>query len=226
MEIKKKYVIIVAGGQGLRMGSEIPKQFKVIGNYPILMHTLNTFYQYDNSIHIILVLPHSHQEYWNQLCKDYNFHIKHTVVSGGNTRFASVYNGLNIISEPGLIAVHDGVRPFTSQQVIANAFKKAELFGAVIPVIDVIDSLREIMPDKSSKSVPRQKFRAVQTPQVFRSDILKRAYTQTYNEWFTDDASVVESAGYSVHLISGNTENIKITTPQDLLLAEMFISHA
>ena len=114
MEIKKKYVIIVAGGQGLRMGSEIPKQFKVIGNYPILMHTLNTFYQYDNNIHIILVLPHSHQEYWNQLCKDYNFHIKHTVVSGGNTRFASVYNGLNIISEPGLIAVHDGVRPFTS----------------------------------------------------------------------------------------------------------------
>lgn len=225
MEIIKKYVVIVAGGKGLRMGGEIPKQFRIIGGYPILMHTLNAFYRYDPTIHIILVLPHSHQEYWKELCKKHNFSVQHTLVDGGNTRFASVYNGLNIISDPGLIAIHDGVRPFISQSVIADAFEKAANLGAVIPVVEITDSLREIMPDESSRTVPRQKFRAVQTPQVFRSDILKRAYTQAYTEWFTDDASVVESAGYTVHLIPGNNENIKITTPQDLLLAEIFVTH-
>ncbi|MCH5328070.1 MAG: 2-C-methyl-D-erythritol 4-phosphate cytidylyltransferase [Coprobacter sp.] len=226
MEKGKKEVIIVAGGKGLRMGGDIPKQFRVIGDSPVLMHTLKAFYRYDNDIHIILVLPREQREYWNGLCRQYRFTIPHTLVDGGETRFASVRNGLEAVSPAGLVAVHDGVRPFVSQKVIAEAFTRAAETGAAIPVIEVTDSLREIRADGNSRSVPRQQYKSVQTPQVFRSDLLKEAYRQPYSEQFTDDASVAESAGYTVCLVPGNTENIKITTPQDLLLAEFLANHA
>lgn len=226
MEKKEKYAVIVAGGKGLRMGGDIPKQFRVIGDRPVLMHTLQLFHRYDNQMHLILVLPRSQREYWNELCRQYRFSVPHTLTDGGDTRFASVRNGLAAVTSSGLVAVHDGVRPFVSLQVIAEAFDAADRLGAVVPVIEVTESLREMIPGGTSRSVPRQQFKVVQTPQVFRTDILKLAYQQPYNEKFTDDASVVESTGYTIGLVPGNPENIKITTPQDLLLAESFVNHA
>ena len=207
-----KYAIIVAGGKGLRMGGEIPKQFRPISGHPVLMHTLEAFYRYDPEIRIILVLPEEHQNYWNDLCLQYRFTLKHRVVTGGPTRFHSVKNGLDTLPDNGLVAVHDGVRPLVSEEVIDNAFEEAKRSGAVIPVIEVTDSLRELTSDGKSKSVPRNLYRSVQTPQVFC-------------DCFTDDASVVEATGKEVKLIKGNAENIKITTPKDLLLAEMLLSH-
>ena len=220
-----KYVIIVAGGQGLRMGGEIPKQFRPISGHPVLMHTLEAFYRYDPEIEIILVLPEEHQNYWNDLCLQYRFTLKHRVITGGPTRFHSVKNGLDTLPDNGLVAVHDGVRPLVSEEVIDNAFEEAKRSGAVIPVIEVTDSLRELTSDGKNKSVPRSLYRSVQTPQVFKTALLKEAYSQPFCDYFTDDASVVEATGKEVKLIKGNTENIKITTPKDLLLAEMLLSH-
>ncbi len=220
-----KYAIIVAGGKGLRMGGEIPKQFRPVSGRPVLMHTLEAFYRYDPKIELILVLPESHQTYWKTLCLQYGFSIGHRIVTGGPTRFDSVKNGLDTLPDAGLVAVHDGVRPLVAQDVIGNAFAEAERSGAAIPVIEVSDSLRELTPDGKSKAVSRVLFRSVQTPQVFKTVLLKEAYRQPFCDFFTDDASVVEAMGKTVSLIKGNQENIKITTPKDLLLAEILLSH-
>lgn len=213
-------VIIVAGGKGLRMGSDLPKQFIPIGGKPVLMHTIEAFYNFDQDINIILVLPLSHQNYWQELCKKYNFKINHTIANGGETRFHSVKNGLSIVKE-GIVGIQDGVRPFASKEMIQRCFDATEKYQAVIPVIDSTDSLREMVDDEKSKIVDRSKIRLVQTPQVFHFETLKEAYQTDFKETFTDDASVVESMGIGIHLVKGEVTNIKITTPLDLKIGEV-----
>lgn len=219
----KKHIIIVAGGKGLRMGGEIPKQFLPICGKPVLMRTLEAFHAYDSSIHIVLVLPVSQQAYWKELCAEYHFALLHDVADGGETRFHSVMNGLAKIEGEGLVGVHDGVRPFVSQEVIARCYEEAAVKKAVIPVIGVVETVRQLV-DGESVTVPRDQYKLVQTPQVFDVALLRKAYHQEYTDMFTDDASVVEALGEKVHLVEGNRENIKLTTPFDLKLAELLCS--
>jgi len=216
----KKHIIIVAGGKGLRMGGDIPKQFLPVCGKPVLMRTMEAFYAYDADIHIILVLPVSQQAYWKELCQEYQFALSHDIANGGDTRFHSVMNGLALVEGDGLVGVHDGVRPFVSQEVIARCYEEAADCKAVIPVIDVVETVRHLTED-GSETVPRDHYKLVQTPQVFEVALLRRAYQQMYTDLFTDDASVVEALGEKVHLVQGNRENIKLTTPFDLKLAEM-----
>ena len=218
----RKHVIIVAGGKGLRMGGEIPKQFLPIGGKPVLMRTIETFHSYDADINVILVLPVSQQEYWKALCREYGFELPHKVADGGETRFHSVKNGLSMVDTEGLVGVHDGVRPFVSQEVISRCYSAAEELKAVIPVIEVVETVRHLA-NGSSETVPRDQYRLVQTPQVFDVSLLRKAYGQEYTSLFTDDASVVEAMGERVHLVEGNRENVKLTTPFDLKLAEMLV---
>ena len=218
----KRHIIIVAGGKGLRMGGDIPKQFLPVCGKPVLMRTIEAFYTYDNQIHVILVLPVSQQEYWRELCQTYNFNLPHEVADGGDTRFHSVSNGLALVDGEGLVGIHDGVRPFVSQEVIARCFAEAEQKKAVIPVIGVVETVR-CLEGEDSVTVPRDKYKLVQTPQVFDVALLKQAYHQDYTDMFTDDASVVEALGEKVYLVEGNRENIKLTTPFDLKLAEMLV---
>lgn len=219
----KNNVIIVAGGKGLRMGSDLPKQFIPIGNRPVLMRTIEAFYNFDNDINIVLVLPLSHQDYWQQLCKKYNLTVSHKIATGGETRFHSVKNGLAIVDE-GIVGVQDGVRPFASREMIQRCFDAAHDFSAVVPVIDSTDSLRQMKDDGKSEIIDRSKIRLVQTPQVFDVKILKKAYEVNYKETFTDDASVVESMGVDVHLVQGEVTNIKITTPLDLKIGALLVN--
>lgn len=213
-----KYALIVAGGKGLRMGSDIPKQFLPVGGKPVLMRTLEAFHAYDSGVKIILVLPHSQQDYWKRLCDQYQFQIPHTLVDGGETRFHSVKNGLAKVQGSALVAVHDGVRPFVSQDVLSRCYALAEDKMAVVPVIEVVETVRRLQ-DGASVTVSRDDYRLVQTPQVFDADLLRRAYSQVYTSAFTDDASVVEALGAKITLTEGNRENIKITTPFDLKIA-------
>lgn len=217
-----KYVLIVAGGKGLRMGTELPKQFLPIGGKPVLMRTLEAFYTYNSEIQLILVLPHSQQDYWKQLCWEYHFSLPHVVADGGETRFHSVKNGLALVNTPGLVGVHDGVRPFVSQEVISRCYDLAAEKKAVIPVIDVVETVRHLNGE-GSITVNRDDYKLVQTPQVFDVELLKQAYNQSYTSHFTDDASVVEALGVPVALTVGNRENIKITTPFDLKIATVLL---
>lgn len=217
-----KYALIVAGGKGLRMGTDLPKQFLPIGGKPVLMRTLEAFYRYSSEIQLILVLPHSQQDYWRELCAKYDFTLPHRVADGGETRFHSVKNGLAVIQGDGLVAVHDGVRPFVSQDVIARCYELAETGKAVVPVVGVVETVRQIN-ENGSVTVDRERYKLVQTPQTFDVGLLKKAYEQSYTSTFTDDASVVEALGVSVCLTEGNRENVKITTPFDLKLAEFLL---
>lgn len=212
----KKAVVIVAGGKGLRMGADIPKQFLPIDGMPILMHTIRRFYDYGSGIYIVVVLPSDQHTYWQQLCQQHQFTIPHTVTSGGTERFHSVLNGLQCVPcDTDIIAVHDGVRPFVSSQVIDRCFSAAIEHGAAIPVIDIVETLRHVTPD-GSNTVPRNEYKLVQTPQTFSASLLREAYRQPFSPSFTDDASVVEAYGHAITLVQGNRENIKITTPSDL----------
>ena len=221
------YVIIVAGGKGLRMGSDIPKQFLPIGGKPVLMRTLERFREYDKDLKIILVLPEAQQDYWQGLCKEYGFLVEYQLANGGKTRFHSVQNGLALIPDDaeGVVGVHDGVRPFPSIDVIRNCYTTAREKKAVIPVIPVVETVRHLLVHSKDKSitVPRDEYRLVQTPQTFDIQLLKAANRQPYNDGFTDDASVVESYGHEITLVEGNRENIKITTPYDMKIAEVLI---
>ena len=234
-----RFVIIVAGGKGLRMGGELPKQFIPIEGRPVLMRTLDTFHACDSSIQIILVLPRDHQEYWRELCALYSFTVPHRIADGGATRFHSVQSGLALVDAPeALVAVHDGVRPFVSHEVISRCYADAEAHGAVVPVIPVVETVRqlireeeaegearhlEVIVNSKSVTVDRNAYRLVQTPQTFRATLLRRAYKQPYTDAFTDDASVVEALGEAVTLVDGNRENIKLTTPFDLIVAKALI---
>ncbi len=215
----RQYVIIVAGGSGTRMGGSIPKQFLEVAGRPILMHTVQRFYDFDNDISIIVVLPADQIDFWKELCQQHNFIIPHTIVTGGETRFHSVLNGLQYTDEDSLIAVHDGVRPFVSRETLEKGFRLAMEKGTAIPVVQPPESIR-IIEDNRSKSIDRSTVRLVQTPQIFNGKILHKAYEQQYTDLFTDDASVVEKAGFPIYLYDGNRENIKITTPDDLIYAE------
>lgn len=224
------YVIMVAGGKGLRMGSDIPKQFLPIGGKPVLMRTIERFREYSEDLQIILVLPKAQQDYWKKLCKEYHFEVEYLLANGGETRFHSVQNGLALIPDDaeGVVGVHDGVRPFPSVEVIRNCYETARTVKAVIPVIPVVETVRHLtkcqtLCEADSVTVPRDEYRLVQTPQVFDIQLLKAANRQPYNDSFTDDASVVESYGHRITLVEGNRENIKITTPYDLKIAEILI---
>ena len=229
------YIIIVAGGKGLRMGSDIPKQFLPIGGKPVLMRTIERFREYSEDLQIILVLPEAQQDYWRQLCEDYHFDVTYQLANGGQTRFHSVQNGLALIPDDaeGVVGVHDGVRPFPSLEVIHNCYETARTQKAVIPVIPVVETVRKLdltkcqtLCEVESITVPRGEYRLVQTPQTFDIQLLKAANRQPYNEGFTDDASVVESYGHQITLVEGNRENIKITTPYDLKVAECIMHNA
>lgn len=232
----EEFVIIVAGGKGLRMGGDIPKQFLPIGGKPILMRTLERFRAYSETLQIILVLPEAQQDYWQELCKQYEFQVDYQIANGGQTRFHSVQNGLALVPDDaeGVVGVHDGVRPFPSIEVITRCYETARQTKAVIPVIPVVETVRQILPSNqsnpnavsnpSSITVPRDQYRLVQTPQTFDIQLLKAANRQPYNDGFTDDASVVESYGHPITLVEGNRENIKITTPYDITVAEAIIN--
>lgn len=218
-----KFAIIVAGGKGNRMNSDLPKQFIEVGGKPILMHTLERFYQADASITIILVLPKEQISYWQELQTTYRFEVPVLVTTGGDTRFHSVKNGLSLVDKPGLVAVHDGVRPFVSLTTILKGYEIARLHKTAIPVLDVIDSIRYVEVDHN-EAVNRANYRLVQTPQVFQVELLKNAYEQNFSDLFTDDASVIEALGESITLYEGNKENIKLTTPFDLKIAQVLIT--
>jgi 2-C-methyl-D-erythritol 4-phosphate cytidylyltransferase len=212
------------------MGSDIPKQFLPVDGKPVLMRTLERFRAYSSTLQIILVLPQSQQDYWKELCQKYNFTVAYQLTDGGETRFHSVQHGLALVPDDaeGVVGVHDGVRPFPSIDVIRNCYEAARTKKAAIPVIPVVETLRHIgIPSRTGGvggcTVPRSEYRLVQTPQCFDIQLLKAANRQPYNEGFTDDASVVEAFGFDVTLVEGNRENIKITTPFDLKIAESLV---
>jgi 2-C-methyl-D-erythritol 4-phosphate cytidylyltransferase len=214
-------VLITAGGAGVRMGASIPKQFLVFEGKPVLMHTIDRFYQTDPTFRLVIVLPADQQAYWKKLCHDYQFSVPHLCVDGGNNRFESVKNGLKHCPAEGLIAVHDGVRPLVSTELILRCFDRANKDGAVIPVMPVIESLR-MLTDTGTVAVPRDRYCIVQTPQVFKASILKEAYQKSVHSQFTDDASVVEAIGIPVSLVNGEPTNLKITETNDLELASLY----
>ena len=220
----KRAVVIVAGGSGSRMGAKVPKQFLLLAGRPILMTTIDRFHSFDHTMQIIVVLPESQIDYWQGLCVDYQFVINHKIIKGGNSRFQSVANGLAAISDDvQLVAVHDGVRPLVNQNTIYQCFMSAAADGAAIPVVPAVESVRWV-EDGASKALNRANIRLVQTPQVFRREVIIASYMQPYVDSFTDDASVAEAAGYAITLVEGNRENIKITTPDDLIFAEALMA--
>ncbi|MBR6758732.1 MAG: 2-C-methyl-D-erythritol 4-phosphate cytidylyltransferase [Bacteroidaceae bacterium] len=219
-----RYIIVVAGGRGTRMGSDTPKQFLPLAGSIVLMHTLERMAAAEPQAQLILALPHNQQEEWKRLCEKYHYTRQHRIVDGGATRFETVSNALQYVPNNAIVAIHDGVRPLVSIGVIRQAFATAIEKGSAIPVVPVVDSLRHI-DGETSHAVERSAYRAVQTPQAFNSTLLKAAYDTPYRNEFTDDASVYEAAGHHINLIDGNSENIKITIPQDIILAEYLLSH-
>jgi 2-C-methyl-D-erythritol 4-phosphate cytidylyltransferase len=217
------YVVIVAGGSGKRMGAEIPKQFLELAGRPVLMHTIERFKAFSESIEIITVLPENQLRHWMDLQKRYSFTIPQTIVKGGATRFNSVKRGLGFVSVPGLVAIHDGVRPFVSIDTIHRCFEEAGRSGNAIPVISPVESLR-IVDDEGNRPINRLNVKQIQTPQVFSAELIKKAYQQDYRPEFSDDATVLESMGEKINLIDGNRENIKITNPEDLLISAALIA--
>ncbi|WP_306640778.1 2-C-methyl-D-erythritol 4-phosphate cytidylyltransferase [Sanyastnella coralliicola] len=217
----KRHTIIVAGGIGKRMGSDLPKQFIVVKGLPILGHTLNVFHSFDPEMELIVVLPSDWQDYWKNECEQFNLPA-HRVVDGGKERFHSVLEGLKACAPGSLVAIHDAVRPLVSVDTIARCFASAESEGGAVPVIAVNESLRQVKGDQNSH-VDRADYRVVQTPQCFRYDELIRGYDAGFQSHFTDDASVYESLGKAVTMVEGNVENIKVTSPMDLVLLEGLI---
>ena len=212
------YAVIVAGGSGKRMGANIPKQFLELAGRPVLMHTIERFKSFDPSIEIITVLPENQLRFWIDLQKKHSFTVPHTLVKGGSNRFFSVRNGLKFVNAPGLVAIHDGVRPFVSIDTIKRCFDTAEKFGNAIPSVSPAESLR-IITEQGSLPVNRLHVKQIQTPQVFMAELIKNAYLQEYRPEFTDDATVLEKTGEKINLIEGNRENIKITNPEDLIIS-------
>ncbi len=215
------YILITAGGKGQRIGQ--PKQFVELSGIPLLMYTFNAFAFMRYMARFILVLPENEISYWKDLCLQHSFDIPHQVISGGPKRFYSVKRGLNLVPGDAIVAIHDGVRPLVSQDTIQRCFTLAERKGNAIPAIVVKESVRET-DGPLNKPVNREKLRIIQTPQVFYSTLIKKAYHQNYREDFTDDASVLESIGQQIYLTEGNDENIKITTPADLIMAEALLN--
>jgi 2-C-methyl-D-erythritol 4-phosphate cytidylyltransferase len=234
---KEKIIIVVAGGSGSRMKTEIPKQFLKIGQIPIIIHTLFRFYEYEANAIFILVLPTSENTYWHKIINDSYLEThfgqnfiqflvnKIQVVEGGNTRFQSVKNGLNAVkTTDGIVCIHDGVRPFISKEIIEQGFATSLTLGNAVTAVVPKDSQRWIDEEGNNKYLERNRVRIIQTPQIFELKLLRKAYQTDELSWFTDDASVVEHAGYGINLIEGSYENIKITTPEDLIFAEIILA--
>jgi 2-C-methyl-D-erythritol 4-phosphate cytidylyltransferase len=223
----KLYAIIVAGGSGARMKRDMPKQFIPLGNKPIIMLTVSRFLQFSEDVNIVLVLPEKEIQTWENLCNSHSFDQKKIqVVAGGASRFLSVKNGLKAIDDQfGYVAIHDGVRPIISRDMIEHGYKVAKEKGNAITSVVLKESIRIMTSENTSSALDRNEFRLVQTPQTFQLDIIKKAYNQADSDQFTDDASVAESAGEKITLIEGSYQNIKITTPEDLLLAEAVLKN-
>ena len=215
--------VIVAGGSGTRMKSSVPKQFLLLNGKPVLMHTLAAFHSFDSAIDLVLVLPADQLDHWTDLCRQHSFSIPHRLTAGGKTRFHSVKNGLDLITTSKVVAIHDGVRPLVNAETLTACFEGAEKNKSAVPAVPVTDSLRKITLE-GNESVLRGAYRSVQTPQCFRVNLLLPCYDEGFREDFTDDASVFEAAGYKINLVDGHPTNIKITTPQDLKLAEYLIA--
>ncbi len=228
---RKKYVIIPAGGAGSRMGAEIPKQMLPLAGVPILRRTVELFLNLPFKVDVVISINPVLKEAWKQYCRDEHFTFKHTLVNGGMTRFHSVQKALKYVPEGAIVAVHDAVRPLLRREEIVAFYEAALEYPAVIPVVDVVDSMRHFAPDGGvpaqesvvSKIVPRGEYRLVQTPQIFHSEVLKKAYEQPYLPEFTDDASVVERMGVPLYFAQGSRLNIKLTTPEDMLLAQAIL---
>ncbi len=216
----KIFVIIVAGGSGTRMGGDVPKQFLEVGGIPVLRRTIECFTEFDSRIEMIVVLPESQREYWKTYCMKENFNLRYRLVSGGITRFHSVRNALRYVPDGAVVAIHDGVRPFADRDLLERIFEAAEKHDGVIPAIPLYDSIRSVSEDGGTAPADRSRFVSVQTPQVFRSELIKKAYSGAFRPDFTDDASVFQSAGGKVELVQGSRLNMKITDREDLKLAE------
>lgn len=221
MTTEKKYALIVAGGKGTRMGSEVPKQFLLLKGIPVLMHTIRKFSE-AGCDELIVVLPESQVNEWKALCVQYDFAVPHHIVTGGQERFDSVNNGLVLVDNHSLVAIHDGVRPCVTAELIHRCFNEALQYGSAIAAVKPKDSLR-MKKDNSTIAVDREMFYSVQTPQVFAAGDIKKAYEQPFTPQFTDDATVYDAAGGVSHVAEGDYRNIKITTPEDLVLAEKFL---
>lgn len=218
----KEYVLIVAGGKGTRIKTKLPKQFLELNGKPILLHTLEAFYRYSDRIIVVLVLPEDDFEIWKAICKKFNFNKPVVLQKGGDTRFQSVQNGLNKIHGPGLVAIHDGVRPLVSEDIIGASFRLAAVHHSAVAAVRLKDSIRMTDQD-NTKAVDRSRFRLIQTPQTFDIDLIKQAYQMKEDASLTDDASVAEKSGHVISLFEGSYENIKITTPEDLIVAEALL---
>lgn len=212
--------LIVAGGVGSRMGADMPKQFLLLDGKPVLMHTLTRFYDYGCSL--VLVLPEAQVEFWKKLCSEYQFTLSHEIVVGGQTRFQSVKNGLAKVQPESIVAIHDGVRPCIDHNTIERTMEGAQKYGNAVAVVKLKDSIRQHV-DEDNHQVDRTQFSLIQTPQTFKASLIQQAYLQPEDSHFTDDASVLEKMGMAIHLVEGNYKNIKITTPEDMLIAEVLI---
>lgn len=224
----KTHIIIVAGGSGTRFGAQLPKQFLPLCGKPVLMHAVAAF---DSALancdhDIVVALPHDHRDLWNDLCREHRFAVSHRVVDGGGTRYHSVKNALDTLALKAgdLVAVHDAARPLVSAALITRVLDAARCCGAAIPAVPVTDTVRQLT-DYGSVTLSRELLRAIQTPQAFEADLLRRAYDEPYQPLFTDDASVVEAAGHPVTLVDGDPDNIKITHPADLQVAQLLMQH-
>lgn len=222
MGSRKKYAIIVAAGSGSRMGGDIPKQFISVGGKPLLRHTIEKFLSLSFPVGIIVVVNQEKKEYWKKYCQDYDFMERYAIPSGGITRFHSVQNALQYLPDDSVVAVHDGVRPFVTKEFLEEMFRQGEELGNAIPAIAPVETVREVSGPESY-ILRRDDIRLVQTPQVFRSEVIKAAYKLPYDPKFTDDASVAEAAGYRINLVDGLKYNIKITTPEDLEIAKLWL---
>jgi len=225
MSVLHRYLIVVAGGRGIRMGAVVPKQFLTLSGKPIIFHTIDRFLEYDPGIEVIIVLSRDSTSVWEELCIKHGFDHDHNMVIGGEERYNSVKNGLSLVRQKSLVAVHDAVRPLVSTGTIERCFLMAEKKGNAVPFINPSESIREIHSATRNRVLNRDMIALIQTPQVFRSDILLAAYGKAFQPGFTDDASVVEAAGHKINLVEGNTENIKITTAEDLMVAEVLLGN-
>ena len=220
----KQFSVIVAGGSGSRMNTEVPKQYLPINGLPVLMHTINAFHNYSQALDIIVVLPPKDIELWEELCEKYEFNLPVRIAPGGETRFQSVRNGLARIDSDGIVAIHDGVRPLVNKEIIAASYEIAALHGSAIAAVRLKESIRVTDKDQT-KMADRSKYRIIQTPQTFQVSLIKGAYQIPEDSQFTDDASVLEKSGHKISLFEGSYKNIKITTPEDLIIAEAFLKN-
>jgi 2-C-methyl-D-erythritol 4-phosphate cytidylyltransferase len=219
----KEYALVVAGGKGTRIKSAVPKQFIIVNGLPVLMHTINAFFRYSEKITVVLVLPEDDFNTWRSLCEKYSFTRPLVLQKGGDTRFQSVRNGLGNIQGDGLVAIHDGVRPLVSEDIIAASFRLAAVHQSAVAAVRLKESIRMTDQD-NTRAMDRSRFRLIQTPQTFNISLIREAYKMKEDQSLTDDASVAERSGHIISLFEGSYDNIKITTPEDLLVAEALLT--